>query len=383
MRWIRATQALLLVALMAPAPARADRKLDDAIASMRKTELVFGDLAKRVMPAVVTITRFVDDQPWWKAANEGKTLTGGWQTFSWDDLLYEGKRPTGGGSGFLISDDGYILTLRRVVVELTTGEPPDTIDVQMGNDRYGATVVGMEPSIDLAILKIVPRDPTPFLKLGDSGKTHAGHYVVAFGDPAGNEKVMVPGIVSYEASRQCYQDELSATYLQTSMRVSDAALGGPLVNLSGEVIGINTRRSDSAKPESTGVEAGSGYVLPINLATAIYNSLIQRTDQRSPWLGISVRTLSDDLRKETGVGNAVGIYIDNVFVPSPATQVGIQMGDVLTFMDKQPITDVYEFQRKLYELGVGTSVKLTLLRAKKRIELTAEIAPRPAEATTR
>jgi len=333
---------------------------------------------------VVTITRYVNDEAWWKAANEGKSLSGGWQNFSFDDLAYSGKRPTGGGSGFLITDEGYILTLRRVVVEPATGEPADTLDVQVGTERYGATVAGMEPALDLAILKIVPRVPTmPFLKLGDSGKARVGNWVVAFGDPSGNEKTMVPGIVSYEPSRQCYQDELSATYLQTSMRVGDGALGGPVVNLKGEVVGITTRRSDSARPESLVGEASCGYVLPINLATAIYHSLILRSDYTSPWLGISVLVLTDDQRKQTGVANATGIYIDNVFDPSPATQAGIKVGDILTLMDKQPIADVYGFQSKLYELGVGTTVKLGLLRGKRRMEVTTVIAARPVEATTR
>ena len=154
---IRATQALLFAALMAPAQALADKSLDDALGVARKTELVFEDLAHRVSPAVVSITRFVNDEAWWNAARDGKASSGGWQqNFSGDDLRYVGKRPTGGGSGFLISNDGFIFTLRRVVVEPSTGRPADTLDVQVGNEHYGATVAGMEPTIDLAILKIIP-----------------------------------------------------------------------------------------------------------------------------------------------------------------------------------------------------------------------------------
>ena len=382
--WMRAMIVLVVGTLPAPGLAAPDKKLEDALSVARKTEVVFEDLARRVEPAVVSVTRFVKDEAWWNAARQGKPLSGGWQTISHDDLLYTGMRPTGGGSGFLISKDGFILTLRRVVIEPGTDRVADTIDVQVGIVHYRAAVVGMEPTIDLAILKITPAGPVPFLKLGDSGKARVGHWAIAFGDPAGNEKTMVPGVVSYEPSRECYQDELSATYLQTSMRVSDGALGGPVVNLDGEVIGITTRRGDSLKPESLVGAAGSGYALPINLATAIYRSLLARTSHESPWLGISVRLLTDDLRKQAGAPpGAVGIYIDNVFDPSPATLAGIKVGDILGIMDGNQIANVYDFQRKLYELGVGAQVRLNLIRGRRLVQVTAEITARPREATTR
>jgi serine protease Do len=176
---------------------------------------------------------------------------------------------------------------------------------------------------------------------------------------------------------------MNATMMQTSAPVGDGALGGPVVNLRGEVIGISTRRAESQRPASLEPAPGSGYALPINLATAIYESLIARGSTESPWLGISVLPVADKDRAKPGMPRVAGIAIDNVFDPSPAAEAGIRVGDVLTSLGGQTITTVYDFQRLLYAAGVGKRVTLGIVRDGKTLEVTTTIAKRPPDATTR
>src|SRR5262245_51927745 len=228
-----------------PAPARpaatgakapsGDTSLPDAITVMRKTERVLESLVQRVNPAVVNIRRFVKDEAWWGRL-ERREPGSGWQVVSAADQLHHEHRPLPGGSGFLVSADGYIMTLRRVVLDPQTNEPPPFLDVEVESRIYPAQVVSLEPTLDLAILKITAPDPLPFLKFADSGKAVAGHWAIAFGDPDGHERTLIPGFVAVSPARECYQDDMTATYMQTSMSVPDGALGGPLVDLRGQVI---------------------------------------------------------------------------------------------------------------------------------------------------
>lgn len=368
-----------------PAPARAtkpsaDAGLSDALSVMQRSERVFERLAIRVTPAVVNIRRFVKDEAWWnglKNTNPGP----GWQVLSAADQLHPLHRPLPGGSGFLVSADGYILTLRRVIVDPKTNEPAPFVDVEVQFANYTAQVVSMEPTLDLAILKITAPDPLPFLKMGDSGKSVAGHWAIAFGDPDGHERTLMPGFIAVSPSRECYQDDMTATYMQTSVTVPDGALGGPLVNLSGEVIGVNARIAVSGGNNLAPRER-SGLALPSNIASAIFQAMLISESKESPWLGISVLAPNDTLRKKLGGGLIRGIVIDNVFDPSPASRAGIRVDDVLSTMDGRPISTVYDFQRILYERGPGSRVRLGLVRAKKPLDLELLIERRPPEATT-
>ncbi|MGH7725921.1 MAG: S1C family serine protease [Candidatus Eiseniibacteriota bacterium] len=353
------------------------------------TEAMLVEIAQRVQPAVVNIRRFVRDEKWWNVANEASKAPGGWREGPATDLLYPGFRPAEGATGFIVTADGHILSLNRVVADPALRKEAEVLDVEVGDTHYRARVLSLEPTIDLAILKIMAPTPLPFIELGNSGEVKSGQFAYAFGDPTGPDKTINPGVIVQTPSRECYQEEMSATYIQTSMSVCAGALGGPLVNVKGEVIGINTRPGHSAARESAGSgtvadpEECCGHALPINLATAIYQSLLVRESRDSPWLGISVLLLSDYLRGKLNTAGLAGIYIDNVFDPSPASRAGIKVGDVLQTMDGRAIRSVYDFQHWLYMAGVGKDVKLGIVRDRKLLELTARVEPRPPDATTR
>ena len=356
-----------------PAPARAAAGAPEALAVMQRVEVVLEGLATRVTPSVVNVRRFVLDQAWWAEQLEARRA-GGWRVVVRRDLAHPEHRPLRGASGFILSADGYILTLRRAVVDPQTGEAAPFVEVDIQTQPYPAKVVSLEPTLDLAILKIDSPDPLPFLRFGDSGKSRPGHWAITFGDPDGPERTLIPGFVANSPARECYQDDMTATYMQTSQVAPDGALGGPIVNLRGEVIGVSARvgasGADSLSPR------GSNFAMPSNIAGAIFQAMLMRESKESPWLGISVLALNDTLRRKLGA-TITGIYIDNVFDPSPASRLGILVGDVLRAMDDRPIANVHDFQRILYELGAGSRVRLGVVRAGKRMELQATIERRP------
>ncbi len=375
---------LLLTCLLAgsAADARAAAPSPDGLATLQKSERVFEDLAARIRPAVVNVRRFTKDAAWWAACSTESRVSG-WRVIPVNDMLHPGFRPSRGASGFLVAADGYILTLRRTVVDPKTDEEAPIVDVEIGLEHFSADVVALEPTLDLAILKVKSESPLPFLRFGDSAKSKPGHWAIAFGDPDGSEQSLVPGFVVVQPARECYQDDLSATYMQTSVTVSDAALGGPVVNIHGEVIGVSARRGGPTVADPLAPMPGSGYALPSNIANAIFQSMLMRESKESPWLGISVLAMTDAMRAKQGDGKPGGILIDNVFDPSPASKLGIRVGDILKSMEGEPIRNVHDFQRLIYHYGPGSRVRLGLVRDKKPLELTTTIERRPPEATTR
>jgi serine protease Do len=380
---IASTGIVVLLALSLPAGLLAAEEAPDALEVLQKSERVFERLAASVRPAVVNIRRFTKDAAWWATVRPDRRGTAGWRVVPTTDLLYPGHRPVRGASGFLVSADGYVVTLRRLVVDPATGREAPIVDVEVGLDHYKAEVLGLEPTLDLAVLKITSSAPFPFLRFGDSGKSRPGHWAIAFGNPDGSEQTLLPGFVSFQPTRECYQDDLSATYLQLSVAVGDASLGGPVVNLSGEVIGVSARLGKPSASAAPAPVTGSGHALPSNVANAILQSLLIRENKESPWLGVSVLALTDEERTKLGDRAPGGIAIDNVFDPSPASAAGILVGDILLRLAGEPIATVYDFQRLLYHHGPGSRVTLGMLRDGKPLELVVTIARRPPEATTR
>jgi S1-C subfamily serine protease len=376
---MRVVLSALLLSLL-PALAFAQPGAPGA-ANLLANEKAITDIAERIEPTVVNVRGFVRDEKWWAALKSGKEkLATGWRVVPKQDLLYPQHRPLTGASGFLVSPDGYVLTLNRVVLVPGSAREADIVDIEVGPSHFTAKIVAREPTIDLAILKLTAPIKLPFALLGNSGVLHPGGFLLAFGNPDGPERILLPGLVASPPNRECYQEELSATYLQTSMTFEAGVLGGPIVDASGKVVGIATRRGDSGSKGSAA--GGPGFALPINLASAIYEPA-RAPEQESPWLGVSVLLLSKEARRTAGAPDSLGILIDNVFAPSPAATLGIKIGDVLVRMNGEPIRTVYDFQRVLYAAGVGQVALLELIRGKAPLEITARVEKRPPEATTR
>jgi serine protease Do len=276
-----------------------------------------------------------------------------------------------------VSADSLVRDDAGALVPLVEAEQSD-------ESRVPCAIVGNEPMLDLAVLKLASAPPKdlPPLEIGDSDRVQAGHWLIALGDPPGPDRTFVVGVAALSPQRQCYQATLSATRLQTSLQIPPGGVGGPVVDILGHVIGMGVGQAPS-------VEGGpSGGVLPITLVMNLFEALKTAKSHQSPWLGTSVLELQT-LRKQVAAGKhtavtmpPTGVYIDDVFDPSPASRAGVRPGDFLTALGGHPILSVGDFQTWLYATGIGQVTDLTLVRDGKPLGLQVKIEVRPASATT-
>jgi serine protease Do len=222
------------------------------------------------------------------------------------------------------------------------------------------------------------------LEFGDSDRLQVGHWLIALGDPPGPERSFAVGVVATQAQRQCYQAKMSATMVQSSLVVPPASVGGPVVDIFGRVVGMTVRPQSLAAP--AGIPAPT-QVLPANLLLNINEALKVAQSRRSPWIGISVlelpalrRRLGDQAK--TAGFPLTGVYIDDVFDPSPAFAAGVRPGDFLVAMNDHRVVSVADFQTWLYVTGIDARIDLDLLRDGKPLKLSMKIESRPPSAVT-
>lgn len=355
----------------APSPAPA------GVAAARELERAFTSVAERVFPSVVGITALRRGEGAPDVASGRTTRAGGWQRSQSVLLRHPGFVPVGVGSGFFVSEDGTVLTDRHFLIDPETGRPAERIEVELDNDRRPlAHVLGIEPMIDLAVLKVGAPGEMPAVELGDSEQVQLGQWIIALGDPPGVDRTFTAGSLSAVPRRECYQEEPDETLFQTSLWIEAGGFGGPVVDLDGRVIGL-------AQPPPGMVPVPGApsalRILPIGLALTIYESLASEAESISPWLGFSVLELSRDLRQRVENPPRTGVYIDDVHDPSPAWDAGVRAGDVLSSIDGNRLLSVADFQRWLYLSGVGKTVELGIYRQGKRVLMPVAIEQRPAE----
>lgn len=342
----------------------------------------FAGVADAVLPSVVSVTSFVRGQP-------AKTDTDeAWEVSSAEARLYPGFRRLKSGSGFFVTDDGYLLTGYHVVTR-EDGEPADVLDVELPNGRHIISrLVGAEPTINLAVLRLQvvsetrPPQVTP-VTIGDSDTMRVGHWTIAVGDPWGPERTYAVGTLAAPPQRQCYQEDMTGTLMQAALNVHQEAYGGPLVDIRGRVVGMTVPRPGSTDVLPRAAEFG----LPINLAMNIYQALRVAESRHSPWLGFSVLELAAVHRRQ-GTGPRpdlprTGVYIDDLFQPSPASRADIRVGDSVVAIDGNRLFSVLDFQKWLYLSGIGRTIELEIYREGKTIEKKLTVEERPASATTR
>ncbi len=360
---------------------------DDEIGVALQLQDSFAKVAEKVLPSTVTVAAYARVPEGEEADPEERA---NWVKQLNDD--YPGFRPFNAGSGIVMTADGYLITARHVVIQ-ANGEPADLIDVETPDRRHTlAKLVGAEPTLNLAVLKLLHFDErrapqlTPAV-LGDSTAIAVGHWAIGLGDPAGPVRFFAAGVLAAKPDRDCYQEQLTATYLQAALKVHPQCYGGPLVNIRGQVVGMLTPRLPKpgvlAEPTNHGLE----FALPSNIIKTIYAALREKESLRSPWLGYAVMSPAE-LRKEIGPDAfrtmkrpALGIYIENVFDPSPAQTAGIKPGDFLIKFDGKAVRSPLEFQKHLYLAGIGATVKLTMFREGETydVELPVELRPENAK----
>jgi len=251
------------------------------------------------------------------------------------------------GSGFIIDKEGYIVTNNHVV------EDADKIKVKLKNGKeFDAEIVGRDPNTDIALIKIKSKNNLPVVKLGDSDALQVGQWVVAIGSPFGLEHTVTAGIVSAKGriiGSGPYDD-----FLQTDASINPGNSGGPLINMEGEVIGINTAIIASGQ--------GIGFAIPINHAKRIVDQLKSSGEVTRGWLGVGIQDLSEELAEYYGIKEGKGVLVTEVFPGDPADEAGIKPKDIVLYINGKKVENTRELSKLIADTSVGDTVKIKVLR---------------------
>lgn len=267
------------------------------------------------------------------------------------------------GSGIIIDSQGHILTNNHVAGGATKMEV-----VTADGNRYPGKLVGADPQTDLAVIKISPKERLPYLTFADSDKVEVGEWVVAIGAPRALEKTVTQGIISGKHRRGITEPTSYQDFLQTDAPINPGNSGGPLLNLQGEVVGVNA----AIASESGGFE-GIGFTIPSNMAVHVYKQLIAHGKVQRGWFGVSIQNLTPELAKSVHLENLKGAYVADVVQEGPADKAGIKKGDVIIAYGGKEIPDSATLRNAVAETAIGQEKKVTLLRDGKREELTVKI----------
>lgn len=327
----------------------------------------FADVAARLNPAVVNIEAGTRARG--GAFGERRPLPPNHPPIPEEDL--EGGDPHGGigdapqegtGSGFIIEPDGHILTNHHVI------EGADRIVVKLADGRsLRATVVGSDPAIDVALIRVSSPSPLPVAPLGDSSRLRVGEWVCAIGNPLAYEHTVTVGVVSY-LGRKLFDASLD-DFIQTDAAINFGNSGGPLINARGEVIGINAAVSWRA--------SNIGFAIPINQAAAIVGQLKASGRVARGYLGVTLKELEPGVGETLGLGTRTGALVQDVADESPAARAGVQVYDVIVSIDGREVRDNDALIRTVSGLAPGTLVKLGLMRKQTRSEVTVRLTERP------
>ncbi|HRX57370.1 MAG TPA: trypsin-like peptidase domain-containing protein [Eubacteriales bacterium] len=277
----------------------------------------------------------------------------------------------GSGTGFAVSSEGYILTNAHVV----DGADKLTVKLVGEDDERDAVLIGSDTETDIAVLKVEGVTLQP-LKLGDSDSVRVGEYVLAIGNPLSTDELantITFGIIS-ATTREITIDNYTNTYLQTDAAINFGNSGGPLINMQGEVIGINSAKTITAGYDEYGnaVSAeGIGFALPINQAKKIMEILITEGIVERPGVGITVSTVTEELAEANGV--PVGAYVESVVKDRPAAEAGVLAGDIIVEANGKTITDHEELVDIVLSCTIGDELKIKVYRDGEYLDLTIVI----------
>jgi len=334
---------------------------------------VFADVAEKVIPAVVSITSTKMDTVVYR--NPFNQFFWGSPFEDFFNSPQQRNQPqnekkiiprTGVGSGVIVSPEGYILTNYHVVGDA------DEITVEMDDDRkFDAEIIGLDSLSDVAVIKIKEKvDDLPVAFIGNSDKLRPGDWVMAVGNPFNLSSTVTTGIVSAlgrtTGGGLSYQD-----FIQTDAAINPGNSGGALVNIEGELIGINTMIYSRS-----GGYMGIGFAIPINMARDIMEQLIYSGKVSRGWLGVTIQDLDKATSEAMGLENQQGVLIGDVFEGQPAEKGGIKRGDLIISIDREKVTNTNELRNTVASIRPGTTVPIKVIRKGKEITLNVTIAKR-------
>lgn len=278
------------------------------------------------------------------------------------------------GSGFLISADGYIVTNNHVISAGTRGATVDSITVTLQDRKeYVAKLVGRDPTSDLAVLKITAPAPLPFVKMGDSGRARVGDWVVAIGQPFGLGGTVTAGIVS--AVHRSTGGGPFDSFIQTDAAINQGNSGGPMFNLNGDVIGINSQIYSQ-----TGGNIGIGFAIPATEAKPIIDTLMKGGSVSRGYIGIGLGgPVTDDVSAALGIPKNVGELVARVEPNGPAAKGGLRAGDVVTSVNGKQINPDNTLSRSVADLRPGGTARFEVVRDGRQVTVSVTPTLRPSE----
>ncbi len=267
------------------------------------------------------------------------------------------QQQTAGGSGFLVSTDGYIVTNNHVIKDTTQ------VTVTLNDGReYEAVVKGSDSRTDLAVLKIEEKD-LPYLTFGDSDNLKPGEWVVAVGNPFGLEGTITKGIVSAKGRQDLgivpYED-----FIQTDAAINPGNSGGPLLNVRGEVVGVNT-----AIFTRSGGYMGVGFAIPSKMVKPVIDQIMDKGSVKRAYLGIILQPIDKELSDALELDKPEGILISDIVKNSPAAEAGLQQGDIILQYNDKPVKNVNKFRNEIAMMNPGVNVQLKVLRNHKLLTI--------------
>jgi Do/DeqQ family serine protease len=346
---------------------------NDKLTSARSLGQAFVEVAKKVQPAVVNVTteKTITMRPWDRFGEDffrGSPFEDFFRGFGSPrerEREYKHKQRSG-GSGVIVDKEGYILTNNHVV------EGVEKVKVKLNDGReFTATVKGQDSRTDLAVLHIKAKD-LPVATLGDSDKLDVGEWAIAIGSPFGLEHTVTVGVISAKGrsglGTGTYED-----FIQTDASINPGNSGGPLINIDGEVIGINAMIIQPG--------TGIGFAIPINMAKQILNDLIKHGKYVRSWLGISAQDLTPEMIEHFKVKEKEGVLVGQIYPGTGAEKAGLASGDIIKSVDDKPVKNVNELVREILKRKVGEKVKLNIVRDGKpmTLEVTTKAMPEKAE----
>ena len=321
----------------------------------------FADLVVQLQPAVVNISTKQKVQ----VATSFNPFTGERRPVT--------QEQASGGSGFLISADGYIVTNNHVVAGGPAGDAVDKVTVTLFDGKeYTADIVGRDPQSDIALLKIKANN-LPFVAMADSTKSRVGDWVIAIGNPLGLSSSVTAGIIS-ALQRNIGAGGAYDRFIQTDTAINPGNSGGPLFNLKGEVIGINNRLISPI-----GANIGVGFAIPAEEAAPVIESLKKGVRPERGYLGISITPVGEDLADALGLEKNRGEFVARVVAGEGGEKAGLKEGDIVLKVDGREVSPEATLSYIVANIKPGTRIPLDILREGKPMRLTATVGTRPPE----
>ena len=354
-------------------------EIPEELLQLQNTGKAFVMVAKMVRPVVVTIS----SEKVLKSAEVGRNAPSSpFDQFFGDDFfgkffrvpVPEGEmRQRGIGSGVIVSKDGYILTNYHVIADA------DKIRVTLYDEKkFDAKIVGSDPKTDVAVIKI-EADNLPVARFGDSRKMEVGEWVLAVGSPFSEqlEQTVTAGIISAKGRSNVGLAEFE-DFIQTDAAINPGNSGGALVNLSGELIGINT-----AILSRTGGNQGIGFAIPIEMAKKVMEDLVTKGKVVRGWMGVVIQNIDETMAQALGLGKPMGVVISESTKGGPAEKAGLKRGDVVLEFNGKKVSDTVSLRNMVVETKPGSRAVITIVREGKQKQVTVELGELPVEEVAR